>query len=439
MLKLRDKWTLLVVIVELAALLFSSGISAIVSAGLLTEQIRSSEHDLAALVLNVQQEGQLPLSRYEDLFRAHSTFRLEFPPQQPSFSADQLALLGKGELVSTGRGHNLITYFYLDGRLAAILPAELGMLESQSTLRWLITALLMFVIGLAAMWLLAMRISDPIVALTDAARRVADGDFTAKVPLRRQTKKRPYDEIEELTATFNRMTDELKSIEYLRKDFTSCVSHEIKSPIAAISGYAQLLSDETLDADTRRSYTRSIRDSCTQLSHLSENLLRITRLESGKRKPLAEAFSLDEQLRRMVAAMMPEFRRKRHELTVELESAGIVSDRELLGQVWQNLLSNAIKFTPEDGHIAVTLTKRDALLAVCIRDDGAGIPAAALPHIFEKFYQADGSHHTEGSGLGLSLVRRILDACGGEISVESAPGCGSAFTVTLPVRRSNEV
>ena len=254
------------------------------------------------------------------------------------------------------------------------------------------------------------------------------------MPLRKQTKKRPYDEIEALAATFNRMTDDLQSIEYLRKDFTSNVSHEIKSPIATISGYAQLLCDESLDAQTRMAYTRSISESCAQLSRLSDNLLRITRLESGKRKPLAEPFMLDEQLRRTLAAMMPQFRRKRLELTVDLPAARIVSDRELLEQVWQNILRNAIKFTPEGGEISVRLAAADGAFRVEIADSGIGISQDAQKHIFEKFYQADGSHHTEGSGLGLSLVKRIVDACGGEISVQSAPGEGSAFTVVLPAK-----
>ena len=292
----------------------------------------------------------------------------------------------------------------------------------------------MFSIGLAAMWMLAMAISKPIVQITEAAERVAKGDFSAKVPLRRQTKKHPYDEVEALAATFNQMTDDLKSIEYLRKDFTSSVSHEIKSPIATISGYAQLLRDETLDAETRRAYTLAISESCAQLSRLSDNLLRITRLESGKRKPLAEPFQLDEQLRRTLAAMMPEFRRRKLELSVDLCAARIVSDRELLEQVWQNLLRNAIKFTPEGGSIRVGLTTQEGAFRVQIADTGIGIDESAQKHIFEKFFQADTSHHTEGSGLGLSLVKRIVDACGGEITVESQLGKGSTFSVTLPAR-----
>lgn len=434
MLKLRVKWTLFVVLIQVAALLLSGGISAAVSSAWLTRQVRASQQDLAALTLRVQEEEGLSLERMAEIFEDRSTYQLEFSNELPALSPEQLARLQGGEVVSIGRGDDMVTYFQAADAVGEIRTAPTSALASQVTLRWLINALLMFSIGLAAMWMLAMAISKPIVQITEAAERVAKGDFSAKVPLRRQTKKHPYDEVEALAATFNQMTDDLKSIEYLRKDFTSSVSHEIKSPIATISGYAQLLRDETLDAETRRAYTLAISESCAQLSRLSDNLLRITRLESGKRKPLAEPFQLDEQLRRTLAAMMPEFRRRKLELSVDLCAARIVSDRELLEQVWQNLLRNAIKFTPEGGSIRVGLTTQEGAFRVQIADTGIGIAESAQKHIFEKFFQADTSHHTEGSGLGLSLVKRIVDACGGEIAVESQLGKGSTFSVTLPAR-----
>ena len=434
MLKLRVKWTLFVVLIQVAALLLSGGISAAVSSAWLTRQVRASQQDLAALTLRVQEEEGLSLERMAEIFEDRSTYQLEFSNELPALSPEQLARLQGGEVVSIGRGDDMVTYFQAADAVGEIRTAPTSALASQVTLRWLINALLMFSIGLAAMWMLAMAISKPIVQITEAAERVAKGDFSAKVPLRRQTKKHPYDEVEALAATFNQMTDDLKSIEYLRKDFTSSVSHEIKSPIATISGYAQLLRDETLGAETRRAYTLAISESCAQLSRLSDNLLRITRLESGKRKPLAEPFQLDEQLRRTLAAMMPEFRRRKLELSVDLCAARIVSDRELLEQVWQNLLRNAIKFTPEGGSIRVGLTTQEGAFRVQIADTGIGIDESAQKHIFEKFFQADTSHHTEGSGLGLSLVKRIVDACGGEIAVESQLGKGSTFSVTLPAR-----
>ena len=434
MLKLRVKWTLFVVLIQVAALLLSGGISAAVSSAWLTRQVRASQQDLAALTLRVQEEEGLSLERMAEIFEDRSTYQLEFSNELPALSPEQLARLQGGEVVSIGRGDDMVTYFQAADAVGKIRTAPTSALASQVTLRWLINALLMFSIGLAAMWMLAMAISKPIVQITEAAERVAKGDFSAKVPLRRQTKKHPYDEVEALAATFNQMTDDLKSIEYLRKDFTSSVSHEIKSPIATISGYAQLLRDETLDAETRRAYTLAISESCAQLSRLSDNLLRITRLESGKRKPLAEPFQLDEQLRRTLAAMMPEFRRRKLELSVDLCAARIVSDRELLEQVWQNLLRNAIKFTPEGGSIRVGLTTQEGAFRVQIADTGIGIDESAQKHIFEKFFQADTSHHTEGSGLGLSLVKRIVDACGGEIAVESQLGKGSTFSITLPAR-----
>ena len=271
MLKLRVKWTLFVVLIQVTALLLSGGISAVVSSAWLTRQIRASQEELAALTVRMQKEEDLPLERMTEIFEDRSTYQLNVLADAPDLSQDALARLKNGEFVSVGRGANIATYFAADGAYGVVRSAHTNALTSQSTLRWLINALLMFAIGLVAMWTLAMAITRPIVGLTEAAGRVAKGDFSAKVPLRKQTKKRPYDEIEALAATFNRMTDDLRSIEYLRKDFTSNVSHEIKSPIATISGYVQLLCDESLDAQTRMAYTRSISESCrrTRKNHCS--------------------------------------------------------------------------------------------------------------------------------------------------------------------------
>ena len=179
MLKLRVKWTLFVVLIQVTALLLSGGISAVVSSAWLTRQIRASQEELAALTVRMQKEEDLPLERMTEIFEDRSTYQLNVLADAPDLSQDALARLENGEFVSIGRGANVATYFTAGGAYGVVRSAHTNALTSQSTLRWLINALLMFAIGLVAMWTLAMAITRPIVGLTEAAGRVAKGDFSA--------------------------------------------------------------------------------------------------------------------------------------------------------------------------------------------------------------------------------------------------------------------
>lgn len=282
------------------------------------------------------------------------------------------------------------------------------------------------VIGTVLSIILAKFISTPISRLRDAMRRVSDGDFTVQLPVTSNS------DLSQLTDDFNKMVREISSIETLRNDFIANVSHEFKTPIATINGYATLLQSENLTESERIEYASAIYDSSNRLSVLITNILRLSKLENQTFSPEQTTFSLDEQLRRCILSLEHDWSAKDIELEIELEDAMITSSKDLLELVWLNLLSNAIKFTDRGGMISVRLSVGSDY-AVTIRDTGVGMSEETIEHIFDKFYQGDKSRSDLGNGLGLALVRQVLDILGGSISVKSEPNRGSEFTVRLPI------
>lgn len=270
----------------------------------------------------------------------------------------------------------------------------------------------------------------PVRRLCDAAQRVAQGDFSVRLsPMRKDGKK---DEFEVLFEDFNTMAEELSSTEILKNDFVSNVSHELKTPLAVIQNYATILQSDELSQEERKEYSQRIGQAAGRLSVLVTNILQVNRLENQKIKPASQPFNLSEALSRCILNYDGQLAEKSIELDVELDQDLILSsDENLLDMVWNNLLSNAVKFTPEHGRIRVSLRQDRGCAVVMVADSGCGMDRETLRHIFDKFYQGDTSHATQGNGLGLALVKRIVDLLGGEISVESAPGKGSAFTVQL--------
>ena len=273
---------------------------------------------------------------------------------------------------------------------------------------------------------------QPVRRLCQAAQRVAAGDFTVRLqPMRKDGKK---DEFEVLFEDFNTMTAELASTEMLKNDFVSTVSHELKTPLAIIQNYATILQSESLSAAERREYAARIQEASQRLSVLVSNILQLSRLENQKIRPTPHPFNLSEALSRCILDFDALLEEKNIDLQTELDDTLILtSDAGLLDRVWSNLLSNAIKFTPDGGTITVRLFRHHTQAVVTVSDTGCGISPEAQRHIFDKFYQADSSHSTQGNGLGLALVRQVLLLLGGEIHVESAPGKGSCFTVAIPL------
>ena len=272
----------------------------------------------------------------------------------------------------------------------------------------------------------SFRLSKPVHVLTRAHERVQEGDFTVRLPDNQPG------EVGELMRSFNDMTEALGSTAYLQKDFISSISHEFKTPIASIRGFAKLLQMPGLTEEQRSEYISLIAQESDRLSRLSETLLRLSALEQKTALASLTQFSLDEQLRQVILRLEPAWSQKNIGWQIDLQEISITSDQELLNQVWVNLLQNAIKFSPAGSEIEVRVF-RDEDAVVEIQDHGCGMNEETIHRIFDKFYQADKSRGQEGVGLGLSLVKRIVDMMGGRISVTSQLNEGSSFRVELPL------
>lgn len=271
----------------------------------------------------------------------------------------------------------------------------------------------------------------PIKNLAKATQQVKNGDFSVRVEERDTS-----NELQSLVSGFNGMVEELGNIRLLRSDFISNFSHEFKTPINSIKGFAnELLVDDSLDENQRREYLQIIVDESERLADMAANVLLLTNLEHTSTPVKQESFSLDEQLRRCVLLLEKQWSAKEIELDVELDTVYYSSDEDMLSHLWINLISNAIKFSPKGGLISLRCKEEAQCVVVNVSDRGQGIPADKIGRIFDRFYQADVSHQSEGYGLGLSLCKRIAELCGGSISVKSEIGKGSIFTVTLPVKR----
>ena len=263
-----------------------------------------------------------------------------------------------------------------------------------------------------------------ILAATDA---IASGDFSVRLePAHPYFRRDEYDEIME---NLNKMTAELAHTEMLHADFISNVSHELKTPVSVIRNYAQALGREC-DGELRKKYAAALISAADRLTALVQGVLRLNKLENQKLTPARRTFRLDEMLAEAALAFEDAIDAKGLTLECDLEEAEITSVPDYLELVWNNLLSNAVKFT-EQGGITLSLKMRDGNAVVRVADTGQGISPEVGRHIFEKFYQGDTSHAGEGNGLGLALVKKVIDLLGGEIAVESEAGKGSTFTVIL--------
>ncbi|PEX82145.1 two-component sensor histidine kinase [Bacillus cereus] len=266
--------------------------------------------------------------------------------------------------------------------------------------------------------------------IIEPIQKIAKGDFSVKI--RNEEK---YDgEIGVLVKSINDMTDELNAMEKMRQEFVSNVSHEIQSPLTSIKGFARALQDNNLSEGKRKHYLTIIETETTRLSKLSQNLLKLTLLESEEYTPERMTYRLDQQLKQIVLNSEPLWAEKEIELDLDLEKVQITADQESMSQVWINLIHNSIKFTPSGGTITIQLKKHETVVEVRIHDSGIGISEEQKQHIFERFYKADSSRNRAygGSGLGLAIVKKVLDLHQGEIKVESEEGNGTGFIVRIP-------
>lgn len=268
----------------------------------------------------------------------------------------------------------------------------------------------------------------PLGNISRAAKRVAKGDFSARVEPCHSLR-----ELKELTDNFNRMVQELGSIESLRNDFVTTISHEFKTPLAAIEGYATLLQDPSLSPSQEEEYVRIIIDSTRQLSSMAGNILLLSRLEQQEIVTNQSSFKLDEQIRQAILMLEPLWEKKCLDLDIELPSVRYYSNPELLLQIWINLIQNAIKFTPPGGTLMVRMEVLSHEAVVSVADTGIGMDEEQQKRIFEKFYSRTSDPALGGNGLGLSITKRIVELLHGSIHVKSKPDEGSCFTVRLPM------
>ena len=268
---------------------------------------------------------------------------------------------------------------------------------------------------------------NKIKVVCDVANKVAKGDLNVRVPIYFE---KPKSEMDYLALNFNKMLTEISSLENMRNNFVADVSHEIKTPLSVIQGYADLLQNKDLSAEKRKEYTLRLSEAIATLTSLVTNILKLNKIEN-QGIIQKEKYSLDEQLRYCILSYEEKLEEKNLDINVQLDEVVIESDKALLEIVWNNLISNAIKYTNFDGEICVLLKKENHKTIVKVSDNGYGMSKETQKHCFEKFYQGDSSHSQEGNGLGLALVKQVVNMLEGEIKVASDIGKGSEFTIVI--------
>lgn len=284
------------------------------------------------------------------------------------------------------------------------------------------------VIGTALTIFVSRHYFRPLDKLIKAQKQVAEGNFSVKVDT-------PTSDniISQLIKSFNSMTHELSNTEMFRNDFINNFSHEFKTPIVSIRGFAKQLQKGDLPQQQQEEYISIIVDESDRLASMATSILLLTKLENQQIVTNKSTFYLDEQIRKCILMQEKQWSKKNIELDLQLDEIKYYSNEEMVFHIWQNLISNAIKFTPENGKISIKCYSDTHNITVKVTDNGIGMSDATMRHIFDKFYQGDTSHTAIGNGLGLPLAKRVVDLLKGKISVKSQTGKGTTFIVRLPV------
>lgn len=273
-------------------------------------------------------------------------------------------------------------------------------------------------------------VERPVKRITDAAEKIMQGDFSFRIE--QQSKFATDDQFNEVITCFNKMAEELGSVETLRTDFIANVSHEMKTPLSVMQNYGTLLQTPGLSEEKRLEYAKGVTDGARRMADMMTNILKLNRLENQQIYPQVAEFNLGEQLCECLLQYENVWEKAGIEIETDIEeNVKVKADAELLALVWNNLFSNAFKFTPSGGTVTLILGTLEDYAVVKVKDTGCGMTPEVGNHIFEKFYQGDTSHSVQGNGLGLALVKRVVDIMQGEISVESIYGAGSTFTVKI--------
>lgn len=312
--------------------------------------------------------------------------------------------------------------------VSALLAILLGTFSPVKGIWFFVIWFLIFstVIGYFITCYLGKMFFEPITKLSDAMHEVSEGNFDIKL----ETNSR-FREIKDIYSNFNLMTKELGATEILQTDFVSNVSHEFKTPISAIEGYATLLQCNPDCNEEEAIYTEKILFNTKRLSTLVGNILLLSKVDNKAIPSSIKKYRLDEQLRQSVLSFEREWEEKDIELDIDLEEIEYDGNENLMFHVWNNLIGNAIKFNPRGGLLKIRLSRKDGRIICTVEDSGPGIDSDSIEHIFDKFYQSDSSHREEGNGLGLALVKNILALSGGKVFAENRPEGGAKFTVLL--------
>lgn len=306
---------------------------------------------------------------------------------------------------------------------------EIVLLRKNAVITFLNILLLSVIFCVIDMIRRKLTVEKPVKRITESLQKITKGDFNKKI----KPVAVPFNnEFNPIIKGINLLTEELSGVETLRTDFISNVTHEMKTPLSVIQNYATMLQTPDLTDEKRAEYSNAIKDASIRISDLITNILKLSKLENQQIFPDTSRFNLSEQLCECMLNYEHLWEQKSLQIETDIDDdIYINADKELLTLVWNNLFSNAVKFTEPDGKITVSLKSDNGICTAKVSDTGCGISPEIGAHIFEKFYQGDSSHSAQGNGLGLALVKRVMDITGGEISVESELGKGSTFTVKL--------
>ncbi|MBC8544003.1 sensor histidine kinase [Bianquea renquensis] len=429
---IRVKFVLIFMGIFLIASLLSFYIMIHFAFGVILTSLKPQMIQTSSAILELDQKTDLSV---EEIARLQSNSMYEIMVYRDMkelpyrLKTSQIEALLKGEKVFIkGSVRNLFPAVLIQGDGYYIEVRLHSRLGNVTIFRYTVIVALIICTSIGGLLVLfaVRQITKPVKRLTKAAQEVAKGNFDVQVDYD------SADEIGVLTRNFNRMVRELRNMEHLRKDFLSNVSHEFKTPIASIQGFANLLKDSTLPPERFDEYTDIIISESDRLSKLTSNVLKLSRLENQDIVSVKQEFSVDEQIRRVLLLLEQKWTEKELELDLRLEPVRWVGNEEMLEQVWINLIGNAIKFSDPGGYLKIQLYRKNFIVVAEIEDHGIGMDAEVQERIFDKFYQGDSSHSKEGSGLGLAIVKRILELCKGEIACKSEPGVGTRFTIWLP-------
>ena len=319
-----------------------------------------------------------------------------------------------------------VIFYFLTFFKIIIYPGKIG--PFGYIVAMLITSL---IIGTFFGYFISERYFRPLKQLSNASKKIASGEFS--VSIEELEYKDDDTELNDLIKNFNIMAKQLSKIETLRSDFIANVSHEFKTPLATIQGYVTLLEDDKLTKEERSNYLNIIFDATKKLTNLTSNILKISKLENQEVEICKKEYNVSEQLREVIILLQASWEKKNIEFNLDLPDCMVISDEELLQQVWMNILSNAIKFSNNNGVIKVYLSATNDFITVKIIDNGCGMDEETVKYMFDKFYQGDKSHSKEGNGLGLALAKKIVLLAHGEIKAESVLDEGTTMIVKLPV------